>query len=53
MAPDDPREPRFRYPEELQIEPQVLSASGCPPLLAALVALGFLAYCCSRSGPRY
>jgi hypothetical protein len=42
MTPDDPREPRFKYPEELQIEPQVLPASGWPPLLATLVALGFL-----------
>jgi hypothetical protein len=41
MLPDDPREPRFRYPEELQVEacpaPQ---ASWWPSVLFAVLTIG-------------
>jgi hypothetical protein len=42
MAPDDPREPRFRYPEELQIEPQVLPLPAGRRFSRRWFALGFL-----------
>lgn len=41
MLPDDPREPRFKYPEELQAEAQVLSLSTWP-LVAVLLTIGAL-----------
>jgi len=41
MLPDDPREPRFKYPEELQVEAQALSLSTWP-FVAVVLAIGAL-----------
>jgi hypothetical protein len=45
MLPDDPREPRFQYPEELQVEVEACPAPQAPwwpSILFAVLTLGLV-----------